>query len=170
AELERTVTGRDELAAEAGTAVDRRARAQRHPPPDRRTEVRGLAERALEPRRGDLDRVPVEVAAEDVRHALAERVVDPGGMVDVDRHALRPRELDREHLDAGEPGLDRLPHLAKKGSFPVMDAGCHLPFPKRNVRRAPISPTVKCGDRTIASARPRPCPHHAARGSDVEDD
>src|SRR4051812_9309254 len=100
AELERALTGGDELAAEAGTAVDRRARAQCHLASDGGAEVRGLAQRALEPRRGDLDREPVEVAAQDVRDALAERVVDAARVVDVDRHPLRPRQLDREHLDA----------------------------------------------------------------------
>ena len=65
-----------------------------------------LAEGPLDTRRGDVDRVPVEVAAEDVRHPLAKRVVNAAGMVDVDAEARRRHQLERDHLDARQVVLD----------------------------------------------------------------
>src|SRR2546423_11659282 len=57
-------------------------------------EVLGRAERAGEARRRHLDGVLPEVVAQDVSGPLAERVVDPLGVVDVDRESIRSRELD----------------------------------------------------------------------------
>jgi hypothetical protein len=68
--------------------------------------VLGLAERALDSRRGDVDRVLAQMLAQDVGDAGAERVVDAGRVVDEDREAVRPGELDREHLDARQGRLD----------------------------------------------------------------
>ena len=68
--------------------------------PTRALEVRPRAQRPLEAGRRDLDGVVVEVRPQNMRHALAERVVDPLRMVDVDAEALLARELEREHFDA----------------------------------------------------------------------
>src|SRR5205823_3068945 len=75
----------------------------RHLPPDRIPEVRRRAERPLDPRRRDVDRVAVEIAPKQVGDALAERMVHPGRMVDIDGEPFRAGELDGEHLDPRKP-------------------------------------------------------------------
>src|ERR671925_344775 len=110
-------------------------------PPDRVREVGRLAERPLETRRRDVDRVPVEIAPQNVRHPLAERVVDAGGMVDVDAEALRRQELDREHLDPRQAALDRLGHLALERLLGSSYVRHVTSFLKKNGRGAPISPS-----------------------------
>ena len=47
-----------------------------------------------------------------MRDALAERVVDPVRVVDVDAEPARRDELERQHLDAGQRALDRRSDLA----------------------------------------------------------
>src|SRR4051812_27981648 len=111
AQLEDALACGDELAAEAGPAVERLAESERDLAADCAPEVLRLADGALDPGRRDLDRVAVEVAAQHVRDALAERVVDALRVVDVHGHALRTAHLERQHLDSGHAGLDRLADL-----------------------------------------------------------
>ena len=73
---------------------------------DRVAEVLGRAERALDARRGDVDRVLAQVLAQHVGDARAERVVDALGVVDEDGEPLGADELDGEHLDARQGRLD----------------------------------------------------------------
>src|SRR5919204_5225797 len=141
AELHAPLARIDDLAAEALAAADLVLRPERDAAADGVGEVGGLAERPLEARRGDVDRVAVEVAPQEVRHPLAKRVVDPGRVVDVDAEALRRHELDGQHLDARQAVLDLLGHLALEcllGSPYVLQALSSL---KKNGRGAPISPS-----------------------------
>src|SRR5919204_4020144 len=141
AELHASLTGGEDFAAEPLPPADLVLRAERDAAADRVGEMAGLAERPLEARRGDVDRVAVEVTPQEVRHALAERVVDPGRMVDVDAEPLWRHELDGQHLDARQAGLDLLGHLALErllGSPYVLHATSFL---KKNGRGAPISPS-----------------------------
>src|SRR5690349_2395460 len=101
------LVGEDDLAAEPALA-----RAELDPASDDAGEVVRLAEGPSRARRRDVDGVLAEVVAERVRHALAERVVDAGRMVDVDRELVGAVELDREHLDAVEVALDAGADLA----------------------------------------------------------
>ena len=48
----------------------------------------------------------------DAADALAERVVDPAGVIDIHAEALSPGDLEREHLDAGERRRNRAGNLA----------------------------------------------------------
>ena len=57
------------------------------------------------PGRRDLDRVVVEVRPQHVGDALAERVIDALGVVDVDAEALLAGDLDGEHLAPGSDAL-----------------------------------------------------------------
>src|SRR5438105_4873603 len=76
-DLERSLARGHDLTTEAGAAGDLGVGAQRDAPADGAAEVAGFAKRPRSPGRRDVDRVAVEVAAEHVRDALAERVVDP---------------------------------------------------------------------------------------------
>src|SRR3712207_9450463 len=71
------LTGGDELAAEPLAPFDLAGRADGDAAADDVLEVRALAQRPLQTGGRDVDRVPVEVAAQHVRDALAERMVDP---------------------------------------------------------------------------------------------
>ena len=123
-----------------------------HAPPDGVREVRRLAERPLEARRRDLDRVTVEIPPQDVRHPLAERVIHPAGVVDVDAEALRGRELDREHLDPRQACLDYLGHLALERPLGSTCIGQMTVLPqKKRAPRAHFAKPVKCGLERIAS-------------------
>ena len=93
---------------------------QPHRLADRALEVRALAQRPFDARRGDLDRVVVEVRPQQHRDALAERVVDAFGMVDVDAEALLARDLEREHLGAGQRRLHEAADLALQLSLPLV--------------------------------------------------
>src|SRR5581483_12406877 len=86
------LAGGDDLAPETGPARDLVPGAQRHPAAYRAREVRGLAQRPLGPRRGDVDAELAAPAVEQVRDALAERVVDPVRVVDVNADPLRRDE------------------------------------------------------------------------------
>jgi hypothetical protein len=97
----------DDLAAQALAR-----RLHTHLPSDCTREVLACAERPLDPRRGDLDRVAVEIRAEDTRHLFAERMVDPTGGVDVDAEALLARQLERQNLDARQRGRNGAGNLA----------------------------------------------------------
>src|SRR5919204_5033534 len=112
AEPDAALAGVEDLAAEPLPPGDLVLSAERDAAADGAGEVGGLAERTLEPRRGDVDRVPVEVAPQEVRHPLTKGVVDPGRMVDVDAEPLRRHELDGQHLDPGQASFDLLGHLA----------------------------------------------------------
>src|ERR687888_1418887 len=141
AELHASLAGVEDFATEPLPSGDLVLRAEGDAAADGVGEVGGLAERPLEARRGDVDRVAVEVPPQEVRDALAERVVDPGRMVDVDAEPLRRHELDGQHLDARQAGLDLLGHLALErllGSPYVLQATSFL---KKNGRGAPISPS-----------------------------
>ncbi len=100
AERQSLVVGRNDRASKALSAAQLALCSQGHLPTDDVAEMRGRSQRPLQPRGRDVHGVAVEVAAEQVRDALAERVIDAGGMVDVDREPRRARELDGEHLDA----------------------------------------------------------------------
>src|SRR5438876_6016312 len=141
AQAEALVAGGEDLAAEPLPAADLLRRPDGDPAADRSSEVRRLAEWPLEARRGDVDRVAVEVSPQEGRHPLAERVIDPGRMVDVDAEPLRRHELDGQHLDARQAGFDLLGHLALErllGSPYFLQATSFL---KKNGRGAPISPS-----------------------------
>src|SRR5205085_1575325 len=134
AELHAPLARVEDLAAESLAAADLVLRAQRDPAADGVGEVGGLAERPLHARRGDVDRVAVEVTPQDARDPLAECMVDPARMVDVDAEPLRRHELDGQHLDARQAGLDLLGHLALErllGSPYVLQATSSL---KKNGR------------------------------------
>src|SRR5204862_799976 len=107
-DAERPLTGPDELAADA-LAV---GRAESDRPPDDAREVWAAPERPLGARRRDVDRVLVEVIAQDFGDALTELVVDALRMVDEDRHPFGAGELEREDLDSGHAALDARGDLA----------------------------------------------------------
>src|SRR5581483_10376923 len=140
AEAQGAFVCRDHLAAKALAAADLVLGAHGDLPADGIAEVRGRAQRPLDARRGDVDGVPVQVAAEQVGNPLAERVVDARGVVDVDREPLAPGELDREHLDARKALLHGCRHLSRQLSLPLVDC-CQTTSYTRNGRRAPISPS-----------------------------
>ena len=135
---------RDDLAAKAPVG----GVLSLHLAADGTLEMRARAQRPVEARRGDLDRVLVEVGPEDVRDPRAERVVDPLRVVDVDAEALLAGQLERQHLDARKSRLDLLRDLSVQLFLLVVNAGGHLdrlwkqrsknPL-KTNGRAAPIS-------------------------------
>ena len=92
---------------------------------DRSFEVRLRAQWALETGGRDLDAVTVEVRAKNVCHALAERMVDPLWMVDVDAEAFLAGELEREHFHAGQRALDLARDLSLELSLPLVLSRCH---------------------------------------------
>src|ERR671933_418709 len=142
------------LAAKPPPAADLVLRSERDAAAYGVGEVGGLAERPLEARRGDVDRVAVEVAPQEVRHPLAERMVDPARMVDVDAEPLRRHELDGQHLDARQDGLDLLGHPALErllGSPYVLQL--HVLSQKKRARSAHFAKPVKCGASRIATRK-----------------
>ena len=121
-------------------------------------EVAGRAQRALDARRRDVDRVAVEVAAEQLGDARAERVVDALRMVDVDAEARRRRQLDREHLDARQGSLDPAGDVPLELSLGVVDllAISERSAPhKKWAPRAHFAKPVKCGVSRIAATNRR---------------
>src|SRR5438552_13422474 len=115
--------GGEDLSPEARPAADLLRGAERDLPADDVSEVRRLAQRPSEPRRGDIDRVAVEIAAEEPGHTLAERMVDPLRVVDEDGEAVPAGELDCEHLHAWKISLDRLPDLSRQRLLLLMHLG-----------------------------------------------
>ena len=94
--------------------------------PTRPGEVRGLAERPLRPRRRHVDGELAAPRVEEVRDALAERVVDPAGMVDVHADPARRHQLERQYLDAGQAALDRRCDLPLECLLSCVDVGHRL--------------------------------------------
>ena len=115
-----------------------------------------LAQRPLRPGRRDVDRVVGAIGVEDARHALAERVVDAVGMVDVDAEPARREELDREHLDAGHARLDRGCDLVLQRPFSWRRSSSSRSSQQKWARRAHFVKPVKCGAARIAPLRSRP--------------
>src|SRR5438270_883715 len=170
AEPDPLLAGGQHLAAESLPAGDLVLGADGHAPPDGVGEVRRLAERPLEARRRDVDRVTVEIPSEDVRHPLAERVIHPAGVVDVDAEALRGRELDREHLDPRQACLDYLGHLALERPLGSTCIGQMTVLPQK--RRSPRSTRSTRGAsgsggsaRAAGSRRSRRCAPTGPRSS-----
>ena len=130
-ELHGALAGRDHLAAQAPLV----GRLQAHLAADGALEVRARAQRPVEPRRGDLDRVRLEIRLQNVGHARAERVVDAAGMVDVDAEALLAGDLEREHLDARKS----LRNLCETCGTAVSPCRVWTVSITKNGRRAPIS-------------------------------
>src|SRR4029078_484723 len=101
-----------------------------------------------------LDAVRVEVAAEHVGHALAERMVDALRMVDVDAEPLLARELQREHLDPAQGRFDRPSDLALQLSFLLLRCRRHrretTPSNEKWARRAHLENCSNCGGRKVA--------------------
>src|ERR1044072_2561716 len=95
------LSGADDLALELLAL----GRAKGEGAPDRVAEVLGGADRALDPRRGDVDRVLAQVLPQHVGDARAERVVDSLGVIDEDGEPLGVRQLDGEHFDARQGRL-----------------------------------------------------------------
>ena len=119
---------------------------------DRVAEVGRRAQRPLDPGRRDVDRVPVEVAAQQVGDALAERVVDTGRVVDVDREPLRAGQLDGEHLDARKALLHGLRNLSRQLSLLLVNLRQKDLLHKKWAPRAHFAKPVKCGEERIATA------------------
>src|SRR5688572_14409012 len=133
------LTGAEDLPLEALAL----RRAERHLAPDRVAEVLRRADRALDPGRGDVDRILAQVLAQHVGDARAERVVDALGVIDEDGEAFGVRELDGEHLDAGQCRLDFPSDLLRQ--CPLLLVRCahgyslQLLLFNKNGRSAPIS-------------------------------
>src|SRR5204862_8316589 len=128
--------GGDHLAAYAVALL----RAERHAAPDDVAEMRLLSERPLDPRRRDVDRVLAQVVAQHVRHSLAQRMVDALDVVDEDREALRARQLDSEHLGAGQGALDLWSDFPRQLAFLLMSCchpscSCHRKWARRPISR-----------------------------------
>jgi hypothetical protein len=74
------------------------------------TEVLGLGERTLDPRRGDLQRVVVAEHREVIGHPLAQVERDALRMVDEEAHEPTADHLGEQHLHLGlhlrQAGLD----------------------------------------------------------------
>src|SRR5262245_16237057 len=83
-ERHRVPVRREHLATEAVLPTPITARADGDAVAERPVEVLRLAQRPVRPRRRHLDAVVLEIRADLVRDALAERVVDTARMVDVD--------------------------------------------------------------------------------------
>src|SRR5581483_2481125 len=144
------------LAPEALPAVDVARGADRDLAADRPAEVLGRAQRPLDPRRRDVDRVAVEVAAQEPGDALAEGVVDAARVVDEDGEALGPGQLDGEHLDVGQSLLHGLCDLSRQLLLPFVELRhSRLLLLARQVRsrtslcgpsqkRAPAAPITTC--------------------------
>src|SRR3954447_12348771 len=92
--------GADELALEALSAGDLGCGAECHATADEALEVRRLAQRPPDSRRGDVDRVLPAIVVELARDPLAESVVDALRMVDVDTEAIGSKQLNGEHFRA----------------------------------------------------------------------
>ena len=103
-----------------GTRV---ARAHARAPADEAAEVRGLGQRALGARRGDLQRVALAQVVERQRHALAQLQRDAVGMVDEHAQRAAAENLGEQHLDVG---------LAERQTpLDICLYGCHQLAPLR---------------------------------------
>src|SRR5262249_15703138 len=116
----------DHLAAQAPAC-----RLQLHLTADGALEVLARAQGPLRARRGDLDRVAVEVGAEHRRDPLAERVVDTAGLVDVDAEALLARQLEPQDLAPRHRARDRAGTLAVQPSLLVVRTRHHKKWAPR---------------------------------------
>src|SRR5215831_8974461 len=115
-----------------------------------------LAQGPLEPWRGHVDRVLVQVRAQEVGDPRAERVVHPLRVVDEDAEARRGQQFDREHLDPRDLPLDRSCDLSRQLLL-LLVRRCHLSFfRKKWAPCAHFAKPVKCGVcRIAAKSRPR---------------
>src|SRR5437764_161736 len=138
ADLHGGLAGRDDLAAE--TAI---GRAQCDASAEGVPEVRRGPNRPFEPGRRHVDRVFAQVVAQDVRHALAELVVDPLRVVDEDREALVPGELDGQHLGSGHAGFDPLGDLSLQLLFGLSEVRHSFSFKKNGREERPFRQAVK---------------------------
>src|SRR5215218_2815511 len=93
------VRGADELAREALVAVARLAGADAGAAAEEAAEVGGLAERALQSRRGDLEGVALAELGELVGDPLAQLERDAAGMVDEQAQGVAADDLCEQHLD-----------------------------------------------------------------------
>src|SRR5262249_12471451 len=116
----------DHLAAQAPAC-----RLQLHLTADGALEVLARAQGPLRARRGDLDRVAVEVWAEHRRDPLAERVVDAARLVDVDAEALLAGELEGQDLDPRNGARDGAGNLAVQLSLLVVRTRHHKKWAPR---------------------------------------
>ena len=76
-----------------------------------------------------------QIAAQRIRDALAEGMVDALGMVYEDGEALRAGELDRQDLDSGQAALDPRGDLAVEAPLLVVDIRHRLSSKKRGAAR-----------------------------------
>src|SRR5581483_8989287 len=151
----RPFSGEEHLAARlAGLGLDA------HRAPDHPFEVRPRPERAVEARRGDVDRVLVEVRPQDVRHALAERMVDTLRVVDVHAEPLLAVQLEREHLHPGKRGLDGPRDVALELAFLLVLRSCHCskdtPKDEKWAPRAHLERTEMWWPKRVAATRAFP--------------
>src|SRR5262245_41039225 len=145
----RILTGLDHLTAEALAPGDLHVCPHGDGASHRTGEVIARAQGPLEAGRGHLERIAVEIAPQRVRHALAERVVDPTRVVDVDAEPLGPHELDGEHVDVGHPALDGLCDLAMKLSFLFVNLRhSFCPYSQKMGAKRPFLQLGKCGVQT----------------------
>src|SRR5439155_25688605 len=143
-DLEGALARSDELAPEALATGNLVCGADRDLASDYSLEVRLASQRRLRAGRRDVDRIAVEVVAQDVCHALAEGMIDALRVVDEDREAFRPGELEREDLDSGQAALYARGDLAVEAPLLVVEIRQLTPL-KKNGRSAPISNSPKCG-------------------------
>ena len=168
------VRGR-QRAGEAALALDRLASANPDPAAHEAAEVLGLGQRAIGPRRGDLERPCLEQVAELVGDPLAERQVDPIRMVDVKPQRLGGRALERDQLDLGI----EVPKPASRSALearPSSSLSCLVVAPRPDRRRkkggpGPTSDRVRVRKKVDLSIASRPA-HRAslrdARGAGCE--
>src|ERR687888_2810611 len=98
-EGDRVVAGRKDFSAKLPPPCHLVPRSHGDAAGERGLEMLRLSERPLGAWGRHLDREALEVVGEDLRDALAERVVDTVRMVDVDAEATRREQLDGEDLD-----------------------------------------------------------------------
>jgi pimeloyl-ACP methyl ester carboxylesterase len=136
----------DQLAFEALAAGDLGGRPDGDAAPDEALEVSGLAKRALDTRRRDVDGVFPPIVVELAGNALAESVVHPFGMVDVDAEALGTEQLNGEHLGARDPLLDSPGELLLELPLLCVDVLHRSSYRhKKWAPRAHFAKPVKCG-------------------------
>src|SRR5438552_14196252 len=88
-------------------------------------EMLARAQRPLNARRGDFDRIAVEIRPQHRGDPLAERVVNAAGLVDVDAEALLARQLEGQDLDARHCSRNGAGNLAVQLSLLVVRTGRH---------------------------------------------
>src|SRR5664279_2179859 len=139
---------------------DRPARTHASATADEAAEVRGLGQRALGPRRGDLQRVALAQVGQRQRHAFAQLERHAVGVVDEHTQRAATENLGEQHLDIGvaerQAPFDiclnwchQLAPLRKKsGPAPTFGTAADVCWPIFD-RRHESSPS------SIASGRPR---------------